>query len=71
MYYFAIAPANYRKIFFVLKSARVSNGETLGAYYLRTHFHLIPPDVEFWEYDIGVGELEILPLSNSNKGNNT
>ena len=51
MFYFAIAPQDYRKIFFIQKSVRRSNGETLGDYYLRTHYHLIPEDVEFWECD--------------------
>ena len=29
----------------------VRNGESLAAYYLRTHRHLVPTGVEFWEYD--------------------
>lgn len=51
MYYFAISPTEYRKIFFVLLHERASNQETLAAYYMRIYGHLIPPDVEFWEYD--------------------
>ncbi|NQW23114.1 MAG: hypothetical protein HQ475_06690 [SAR202 cluster bacterium] len=60
MFYFAIAPQKYRKIFFIQKSVRHSNGETLGAYYLRTHFHLIPENVEFWECDPETKETTIL-----------
>lgn len=51
MFYFSLAPPDYRKILFVLRDARYGHGETLAAYYLRTHGHLIPPGVELWEYD--------------------
>lgn len=51
MYYFACAPENYRKIFFVLRDVRAKSGETLASYYLRTYSHLIPDGVEIWEYD--------------------
>ena len=51
MYYFACAPKKYRKIFFVLKDRRASNGETLSQYYIRIYYHLIPSDVEIWEFD--------------------
>lgn len=50
MYYFYLVPEEYRKIFFVLRDVRQNNGETLAAYYLRTQAHLVPCDVEFWEY---------------------
>lgn len=56
MFYFLITPERYRKIFFIQKSVRRSNGETLGAYYIRTHYHLIPDDVEFWECDVETKE---------------
>jgi hypothetical protein len=49
MYYFAVAPAIYRKIFFVLKDER--RGETLVDYYVRNYRHMIPKKVEIWEYD--------------------
>jgi hypothetical protein len=48
MYYFHVAPKEYRKIMFVLKHDR--RGESLAAYYLRTYGHLVPDDVEFWEF---------------------
>ena len=57
MFYFAIAPENYRKIFLVQRSVRRSNRETLAAYYLPTHYHLIPDDVEFWECDVETREV--------------
>ncbi len=48
MYYFHIAPREYRKIFFVLKHMR--REVSLATYYLANYYHLIPDDVEFWEY---------------------
>jgi len=51
MYYFHAAPKDYRKIFFVLKHYSKRHKQTLVAYYLRINDHLIPSDVEFWEYD--------------------
>jgi len=51
MLYFSIAPADHRRILFVLRHSRPCNGETLANYYLRTRGHLIPPGVELWEYD--------------------
>ncbi len=51
MYYFHAAPKDYRKIFFVLKHYSKRHKQTLAAYYLRINDHLIPNDVEFWEYD--------------------
>jgi hypothetical protein len=51
MYYFSIAPNSFRKIFFVLKDIRKTTGETLAQYYIRTNYHLIPKDVEIFEYD--------------------
>ena len=51
MYYFFAAPDGYRKIMFVLRDYSERRGETLAEYYLRTYGHLVPGDVEFWEYD--------------------
>lgn len=58
MYYFFVAPRGYRKIMFVLKDLRPSNGESLSRYYLRTYGHLVPDGVEFWEYDESTGGAE-------------
>jgi hypothetical protein len=55
MYYFHAAPAEYKKVLFVLKDIRRGTGETLTNYYLRTYGHLIPSGVEFWEYDESMG----------------
>jgi hypothetical protein len=55
MYYFFVAPPGYSKIMFVLKDLRRGTGESLASYYLRTYGHLVPPDVEFWEYDEFIG----------------
>ncbi len=60
MYYFALAPEGFRKIFFVLKDRRTSNGETLAEYYCRTYQHLIPKDVEIWEYDNEAAQTNVM-----------
>lgn len=56
MYYFHVAPSSYRKIFFVLKHYRKE--QSLAAYYLKTHGHLVPADVEISEYgpESAIGE---------------
>lgn len=51
MYYFHLAPPEYRKIFFILRDYSNKRNETLGEYYIRTYGHLIPSDVEIMEYD--------------------
>ena len=51
MHYFQSAPPEYKKVLVVLKHLRRGNGESLLRYYLRTHGHLVPNDVELWEYD--------------------
>ena len=70
MFYFLVAPKNYRKIFFIQKDVNKRTGETLGKYYLRTHYHLIPDDVEFWECDVKkkqANKLERRPNTSENK----
>ena len=49
MYYFVVAPPCFRKKLFVVKSVR--NGETLAQHYINGYAHLIPSDVEIWEYE--------------------
>jgi hypothetical protein len=51
MYYFVASPAGFRKIMFVLYDFSEKRKETLAEYYIRTYKHLIPNDVEFWEYE--------------------
>jgi hypothetical protein len=58
MYYFLIAPNDYRKILFVLRDLSKKRNETLAEYYIRTYEHLVPLGVEIWEYD-----------ANTNSGN--
>lgn len=60
MYYFLLAPDNYRKIFCVLKDYSDNRGCTLAEYYIRNFNHLIPRDVEIWEYDYDLNELNQL-----------
>jgi hypothetical protein len=53
MYLFFVAPRSYRKILFVLRDYNQGRkvNESLGQYYIRTYYHLIPPDVEIHEFD--------------------
>ncbi|WP_421901905.1 hypothetical protein [Maridesulfovibrio sp.] len=51
MYYFVAAPSGLRKIMFVLRDFCTKHNCTLAEYYIKTNYHLIPDDVEFWEYD--------------------
>ena len=63
MFYFYMAPNTYRKIFLVERSVRETTGETLLSYFMRTQFHMIPPDVEFWDIDSATGDIFIKPLN--------
>ena len=56
MYFFHATPPGFRKIFFVLRSFSPKRNETLAEYYLRTKSHLIPADVEIWEFDEDTGK---------------
>jgi len=49
MFYFHMAPQDYRKIFIVERSLRHGRCESLLKYFLRTQFHMIPEDVECCE----------------------
>lgn len=51
MYYFLIAPDDFRKIMFVLHDFCERRSESLAQYYLRRYYHLIPNSVELWEYN--------------------
>ena len=51
MLYFFLAPRKYRKIFAMKKDLNPKTQESLASYYIRTHSHVIPDEVEFWEVD--------------------
>ena len=51
MFFVYVAPPGYRKLLVVLRDFSARRNETLGEYYVRTYSHLIPGDVEVWEYD--------------------
>ena len=63
MFYFHMAPTTYRKIFLVERSVRKTTGETLLSYFIRTQFHMIPPEVEFWDLDSVTGDIFIKTLN--------
>jgi hypothetical protein len=60
MFYFYISPPDFKKILFVLHSYSKSRNETLADYYIRLNSHLIPSDVEIWEYDEEKGNVNKL-----------
>lgn len=51
MYLFQLVPSCYRKMFVVEKFYSSNKNTTLAKYYIKTHGHLIPNDVEIWEFD--------------------
>jgi len=51
MFFFHAAGPGYRKILFVLRDFNSRRNETLAQYYIRTFSHLIPRDVEVWEFN--------------------
>lgn len=63
MYYFHLAPPEYRKIMFVLRDYSDKRKETLAQYYIRNHGHLIPDDVEIVEFN-GTDAVCLRPTQN-------
>lgn len=53
MLYFHAAPDSFRKVLFISKTGKkgIRNPETFAEHYLRRYGHLIPDDVEVWEFD--------------------
>lgn len=51
MFYFMLAPEDYRKILFVRSHLHDERDITLAEYYINTFPHFIPQNVEIWEYD--------------------
>ena len=51
MYLFLLAPQRFQKVLFVLRDFNERRSESLAEYYVRNYSHLIPDDVEIWEYD--------------------
>jgi len=51
MFFFHVAPCGFRKILFVRRDFNRKRNESLGQYYIRANSHLIPKDVEVWEFD--------------------
>jgi hypothetical protein len=50
MLVFSSTPEHYRRILFVLKHMR--NNVSLATHYIARFGHLIPPNVEIWEFDM-------------------
>ena len=51
MYLFLLAPMRFQKVLFVLRDFNERRSESLAEYYVRNYSHLIPDNVEIWEYD--------------------
>ena len=51
MYFFLLAPAQYRKVLFVLKDYSQKHKKTLAQYYVANYGHLIPDGVEILEFE--------------------
>lgn len=62
MYYFAVAPLGFRKILFVLRDFSEQRGQTLAEHYLSRFLHLVPEDVEIWEYDEDDRSIRVLDV---------
>ena len=62
MLYFFLAPRRYKKIFAVKRDLNPKSGESLAEYYIRTHFHVIPDEVEFWEVDEASNRIRRVPF---------
>ncbi len=60
MFCFHIAPVEYRKILFVERSTRDGYDESLAEYFVRLHPHMIPDDVEIWEYDLAIKKVSVV-----------
>jgi hypothetical protein len=57
---FTAAPKHYRRILFLLKHMR--KDVSLASHYLKNYGHLIPPNVEIWEFDMDTKKAEqVLP----------
>ena len=64
MYYFYLAPKEFRKIMFVLRDLNSKRQMSLADYYIKTYSHIIPQGVEFWEYDEGKNDVRVLKVNN-------
>jgi hypothetical protein len=51
MYYFSLAPKEYKKIFFVERHYSQKYSKTLLEHYIDNYYHLIPNDVVLYDYD--------------------
>ena len=58
MYYFHLAPTKYRKMIFMKRSFSEKRSESLASYLVRLQGHLIPKDVEVWEYNEAFGKAQ-------------
>ena len=67
MFYFHLAPKEYRKILFVQKDLRKKRGITLLEYYLQTYYDFIAQDVLFYNYSLEDKHCDIYKFSDVEK----
>jgi len=60
MYLFSLVKTDHRKILFVNRHFNPKKKMTLAEYYNKNHSHLIPPDVEIWEYNSDTGKHKVI-----------
>lgn len=60
MFKFFLAPSEYRKLFIVQRDFSKKRQMTLAEYYIDKNSHLIPKDIEFFEFDIENKEMKRL-----------
>jgi hypothetical protein len=67
MYYFHLAPKQYKKILFVQMDFSQKKCITLLQYYLQTYYHFIPKDVLFYDFYLNDKHCEIFKFSDIEK----
>ena len=60
MFYFSLAPREIKKILFVETHHNQKRNKSLAQYYVDTFSHLIPDNVEIWEYDTELGTHKVI-----------
>jgi hypothetical protein len=59
MYYFSLAPKEYKKIFFVEMFYSQNRIKTLLQYFIEKYYHLIPRDIMLYDYYTQNGNCDI------------
>jgi hypothetical protein len=60
MFYFHIAPIEYRGVLFVIRDYSESHSQSLAEYYVRIYSHMIPDRVQIAEYDPTIDDIRLV-----------